>query len=138
MGDWLERVRIDLAEANAFVSEHHRHHAPVIGHIFSLGAAAGGKVVGVVIVGRPVARMRDDGETAEITNGSGPIKMGLPLAAFLGLDTQDVDTDEQAVYLIFRDDVAIMNHAIALANRQQARETEADGAIAGNSKAVSP
>jgi hypothetical protein len=63
----LERVRIDLAEANAFVSEHHRHHEPVIGHIFSLGVAVAGKIVGVVIVGRPVARMRDDGETAEVT-----------------------------------------------------------------------
>jgi len=26
-----------------------------------------GKIVGVAIVGRPVARMRDDGETAEVT-----------------------------------------------------------------------
>lgn len=67
MGDRLERVRIDLAEANAFVSEHHRHHEPVVGHIFSVGASLAGKIVGVVIVGRPVARMRDDGETAEIT-----------------------------------------------------------------------
>ena len=63
----LELVRIDLAEANAFVAEHHRHHAPVVGHVFSIGAAMAGKVVGVAIVGRPVARMRDDGETAEVT-----------------------------------------------------------------------
>jgi hypothetical protein len=63
----LELVRIELAEANAFVAEHHRHHAPVVGHVFSLGAAAAGKIVGVSIVGRPVSRMRDDGETAEVT-----------------------------------------------------------------------
>lgn len=63
----LELVRIDLAEANAFVAEHHRHHPPVVGHVFSIGAAKDGKVVGVSIVGRPVARMRDDGETAEVT-----------------------------------------------------------------------
>jgi hypothetical protein len=63
----LELVRISLDEANAFVSEHHRHHQPVVGHLFSLGAALAGKVVGVVIVGRPVSRMRDDGETAEVT-----------------------------------------------------------------------
>lgn len=63
----LERVRIDLAEANAFVAEHHRHHKPVVGHIFSLGACLNGKIVGVVIVGRPVSRMRDDGDTAEVT-----------------------------------------------------------------------
>lgn len=59
--------RLDLAEANAFVSQHHRHHKPVVGHLFSLGAAIGDKVVGVAIVGRPVARMRDDGLTAEVT-----------------------------------------------------------------------
>lgn len=63
----LELVRIDLSEANAFVAEHHRHHVPVIGHLFSLGASLNGKIVGVVIIGRPVSRMRDDGETAEVT-----------------------------------------------------------------------
>jgi hypothetical protein len=63
----LTHVRIDLAEANAFVEQHHRHHKPVIGHLFSLGAALNDKIVGVVIVGRPVARMRDDGLTAEVT-----------------------------------------------------------------------
>lgn len=59
--------RIELGEANAFVREHHRHHKPVIGHLFSLGAALEGKIIGIAIVGRPVARMRDDGVTAEIT-----------------------------------------------------------------------
>lgn len=63
----LEIVRIDLAEANAFVSTHHRHHKPVVGHLFSIGAVIDGKIVGVAIVGRPVSRMRDDGETAEVT-----------------------------------------------------------------------
>jgi hypothetical protein len=63
----LQHVRIGLNEANAFVREHHRHHRPVVGHLFSIGAALGEKIVGVVIVGRPVARMRDDGETAEVT-----------------------------------------------------------------------
>jgi hypothetical protein len=60
-------VRIGLDEANAFVAAHHRHHRPVVGHVFSLGAALAVTIVGVVIVGRPVARMRDDGETAEVT-----------------------------------------------------------------------
>jgi hypothetical protein len=63
----LRHVRIDLAEANAFVAEHHRHHRPVIGHLFSLGAALDNKIVGVVIVGRPVSRHLDNGMTAEIT-----------------------------------------------------------------------
>lgn len=48
------------------MEQHHRHHKPVVGHIFSLGAALGETIVGVAIVGRPVARMRDDGETTEV------------------------------------------------------------------------
>lgn len=63
----LRHVRIGLDEANAFVSQHHRHHRPVVGHLFSIGASLGDNIVGVAIVGRPVARMRDDGETAEVT-----------------------------------------------------------------------
>lgn len=63
----LISVPITLEEANAFVAEHHRHHKPVVGHKFSIGAALGNKVVGVVIVGRPVSRHRDDGLTMEVT-----------------------------------------------------------------------
>ncbi|WP_249142713.1 XF1762 family protein [Bradyrhizobium sp. AUGA SZCCT0160] len=63
----LRHIRVRLPEANAFVSEHHRHHKPVVGHLFSIGAVMGDKLVGVAIVGRPVARMRDDGVTAEVT-----------------------------------------------------------------------
>lgn len=63
----LSVVAIDLAEANAFVAHHHRHHKAVIGHKFSLGAVLGEKIVGVAIVGRPVARGRDDGGTLEVT-----------------------------------------------------------------------
>ena len=63
----LRHVRIKLSDANAFVADHHRHHKPVIGHLFSIGAVLNGQLVGVVIVGRPVARMRDDGVTAEVT-----------------------------------------------------------------------
>lgn len=63
----LHHVRIDLDEANAFVEAHHRHHRPVVGHLFSIGAAFDGRIVGVVIVGRPVSRHRDDGLTAEVT-----------------------------------------------------------------------
>jgi hypothetical protein len=63
----LRAVPVDLDEANAFVARHHRHHKPVIGHKFSIGAAFGDEIVGVAIVGRPVARMRDDGMTLEVT-----------------------------------------------------------------------
>lgn len=61
----VERVGLD--EANAFVRQHHRHHGKVVGHLFSIAAAEAGKIVGVAIIGRPVARMRDDGVTAEVT-----------------------------------------------------------------------
>ena len=59
--------RIGLDEANAFVKRLHRHHKPVIGHLFSIGCANGSGIVGVAIIGRPVSRMRDDGKTAEVT-----------------------------------------------------------------------
>jgi hypothetical protein len=63
----LQLERLDLAEANAFVRRHHRHHPPVVFHLFSLGAALDGHIVGVAIIGRPVARHRDDGVTAEVS-----------------------------------------------------------------------
>lgn len=63
----LQHVRITLAEANAFVVQHHRHNGRVVGHLFSLGAAIEDRIVGVVIVGRPVARALDDGLTVEVT-----------------------------------------------------------------------
>ena len=63
----LELLPISLAEANAFVQQHHRHHRPVVGHKFSLAAVLDGQVVGVAIIGRPVSRFRDDGLTLEVT-----------------------------------------------------------------------
>lgn len=63
----LHHQRIEFNTAAAFVSEHHRHHTPPTGHLFSIGAFEAGRLCGVVIVGRPVARARQDGLTAEIT-----------------------------------------------------------------------
>ena len=63
----LELLPITLAEANAFVQQHHRHHRPVVGHKFSLAAVQDEEVVGIAIVGRPVSRFRDDGRTLEVT-----------------------------------------------------------------------
>lgn len=62
----LEICPVSLAEANAFVAEHHRHHKPVVGHKFSIGCTDGEKIVGVAIVGRPVSRYLDDGWTLEV------------------------------------------------------------------------
>lgn len=58
---------LDLSEANEFVSKLHRHHKAVVGHKFSLGAVKDDKIVGVAIIGRPVARGRDNGLTLEVT-----------------------------------------------------------------------
>lgn len=58
---------ISLAQANAFVIENHRHHDKVQGHKFSEGCYEGDKLVGVAVVGRPVSRYLDNGETLEVT-----------------------------------------------------------------------
>ncbi len=62
----LQVTPITLREANAFVLEHHRHHKPVQGAKFSIAVSDGETVRGVAIIGRPVARMLDDGYTAEV------------------------------------------------------------------------
>ena len=49
---------IELATANAFIAKHHRHHKPVQGHRFSIGAFLPSvELVGVCCLGRPVARL---------------------------------------------------------------------------------
>jgi len=62
----LELQPITLKEAQAFVNQHHRHNVAPVGHKFSIGLNDGEKLIGVCIVGRPVARMLDDGWTAEV------------------------------------------------------------------------
>lgn len=59
-------VPCNLAEANEFVRRHHRHHKPVPGAKFSIAVAVNDVIVGVAIVGRPVAWMLDDGFTLEV------------------------------------------------------------------------
>lgn len=55
-----------LREANAHVEEFHRHHRPVAGCLFCIGLEDGDQIRGVAIVGRPLARMLQDGYTAEV------------------------------------------------------------------------
>lgn len=62
----LEVVPVSLAEANALVAKLHRHHKPVPGAKFSIGVANEGGICGAAIVGRPVARMLDNGWTLEV------------------------------------------------------------------------
>jgi hypothetical protein len=62
----LELVPLNLDEANALVETLHRHHKPVPGAKFALGASNGERICGAVIVGRPVARMLDNGATLEV------------------------------------------------------------------------
>ena len=63
----LELQPITFREAGAFIEAHHRHHQPPQGWKFGIAVNDGEKVVGVVTVGRPVAKTRDDGLTLEVT-----------------------------------------------------------------------
>jgi hypothetical protein len=63
----LVLVPTSMQDASAFVAQHHRHHRPPPGGLFAVAVAEGERVVGVAIVGRPVARMSNDGWTAEVT-----------------------------------------------------------------------
>lgn len=58
---------IELSEANALIVAHHRHHKPVKGHRFSLGAFVDDALVGAAVVGRPVARECDQRRWLEVT-----------------------------------------------------------------------
>jgi hypothetical protein len=62
----LHVVPVTFRDACAFVSTWHRHHKPPVGHVFSLGVADDQKLVGVAIIGRPVARAYDNGSTLEV------------------------------------------------------------------------
>jgi len=69
---------IDFDEACDFVNKHHRHHVAPQGHKFSIGLSSNGEIIGVVICGRPVARLLDNGWTLEITRLC--VKDGFPNA----------------------------------------------------------
>ena len=63
----LQLQPITWREAKAFIEAHHRHHKAPQGWLFGCAVNDGDQVVGVVMVGRPVSRLRDDGYTAEVT-----------------------------------------------------------------------
>ena len=57
---------LTLEEAQTFVNKHHRHNSAPHRDKFRIGMNDGKKVVGVVMVGRPIARHNDDGWTLEV------------------------------------------------------------------------
>lgn len=63
----MKIVPMTVRRANEFVEQHHRHNRPVTGARYALGCDVAGELVGVAIVGRPVARMIDFTKTAELT-----------------------------------------------------------------------
>lgn len=58
---------ITITAAKAYVAEHHRHHRPPQGALFAVACQEDGRLCGVALIGRPVARLLDDGRTAEVT-----------------------------------------------------------------------
>lgn len=58
---------ITFKEAYYFIEQHHRHHKPPTGAKFAIACNNGERVVGVIIVGRPVSRHLDDTWTAEVS-----------------------------------------------------------------------
>jgi hypothetical protein len=62
----LTIVPVSFRGAAEFVADHHRHHKPPRGMKFAIGVADGDELVGVAMVGRPVARHYDDGFTLEV------------------------------------------------------------------------
>ena len=63
----LQLQPITYPEACKFIKQHHRHHLPPQGWKFGIAVNDGDKVVGVITVGRPVARHLDNGWTLEVT-----------------------------------------------------------------------
>ena len=62
-----EDKTIHTGAANEYVRQHHRHSKVVVGCKFCIAAVdEDGQVIGVAIVGRPVARKLDDGYVGEI------------------------------------------------------------------------
>jgi len=63
----LQVVPVAIKEANAFVKRYHRHNAPVLIARFAIGATLDSELIGVAIVGNPVARKLGKEGVAEVT-----------------------------------------------------------------------
>ncbi len=62
----LDLVPVTLTEAKDFVRAHHRHNPPPVSWRFGFGVRNGAELIGVAMVGRPVARMIDGKTTVEV------------------------------------------------------------------------
>ncbi|MFJ7999020.1 XF1762 family protein [Streptomyces sp. NPDC096310] len=64
----LHLTPVRSRDARAYCAMWHRHHPPPVGQVFAVGVAdEEGVLRGVAVVGRPVARMLDNGQTLEVT-----------------------------------------------------------------------
>lgn len=61
-----EVVPLTRKESQEFIRRHHRHHKPHVADVLRIGMACGGSLVGVAVLGRPMARMLCDGLTLEV------------------------------------------------------------------------
>ena len=57
---------ISIRDAKNFVTEHHRHNKAPQGAKFAIAVEDNDEIVGVALVGRPVARKLQDGYTGEV------------------------------------------------------------------------
>lgn len=62
----LQIKPIDFPTAAQFVDSYHRHHKRPTGHKFSIACYDDDRLCGVAMVGRPVSRYLDDGNTLEV------------------------------------------------------------------------
>jgi hypothetical protein len=62
----LQLQPISFEEAKEFIKKHHRHNPNIVGWKFGIAVNDGQKIVGVITVGRPVARHMDDTWTLEV------------------------------------------------------------------------
>lgn len=60
-------VPVTLDQAKAFVAQHHRHNRAPVSWKFGAGLEVGGKLVGVAMAGRCVARGLDSPNVLEVT-----------------------------------------------------------------------
>lgn len=67
-GPRLTIVPCTIKEANKYIEQYHRHHPPLKnGYFFAVAVAdEAGEIRGVAMVGRPTARLLEDGFTAEV------------------------------------------------------------------------